>query len=100
MAFLSENPLLAETCARRGIRFIGPSAEVIRRMGDKVEARKAMIAAGLPVIPGSEGNLAECRAGANSRRADRLPGDAEGDQRWRWPRHSPVCRRCRTAAQL
>ncbi|HNH70594.1 MAG TPA: acetyl-CoA carboxylase biotin carboxylase subunit [Pseudomonadales bacterium] len=56
--FLSENPLLAETCQRRGIRFIGPSAEVIRRMGDKVEARKAMIAAGLPVTPGSEGNLA------------------------------------------
>jgi pyruvate carboxylase subunit A len=55
--FLSENPTLAEVCARRGIRFIGPSAAVIRRMGDKIEARKAMIAAGIPVIPGSERNL-------------------------------------------
>jgi pyruvate carboxylase subunit A len=55
--FLSENPTLAEICARRGIRFIGPSAAVIRRMGDKIEARKAMIAAGIPVIPGSEHNL-------------------------------------------
>ena len=55
--FLSENPLLAETCMRRGIRFIGPSAEVIHRMGDKVEARHTMIAAGIPVIPGSEGNV-------------------------------------------
>ncbi|OGT92415.1 MAG: pyruvate carboxylase subunit A, partial [Gammaproteobacteria bacterium RIFOXYA12_FULL_61_12] len=56
--FLSENPELAEACARRGITFIGPTPEVIRRMGDKTEARQAMIAAGLPVTPGSEGNLA------------------------------------------
>jgi pyruvate carboxylase subunit A len=55
--FLSENPLLAEICEARQVRFIGPSAEVIRRMGDKVAAREAMQAAGIPVIPGSEGNL-------------------------------------------
>lgn len=55
--FLSENPELAEICARRNIRFIGPDAEVIRKMGDKTEARKAMQAAGVPVTPGSEGNL-------------------------------------------
>jgi pyruvate carboxylase subunit A len=56
--FLSENPELAEACKRRGLIFIGPTAEVISRMGDKTEARKAMIGAGLPVTPGSEGNLA------------------------------------------
>ncbi len=55
--FLSENPDLAAACRRRGIKFIGPSAEVIHRMGDKTQARKAMIAAGIPVTPGSEGNL-------------------------------------------
>ncbi|HQU16308.1 MAG: pyruvate carboxylase subunit A [Chromatiales bacterium 21-64-14] len=55
--FLSENPLFAETCARRGICFVGPSAEVIRRMGDKTEARRTMRAAGIPVIPGSDDNL-------------------------------------------
>ncbi|MDH5648965.1 MAG: acetyl-CoA carboxylase biotin carboxylase subunit [Gammaproteobacteria bacterium] len=55
--FLSENPLLAEICARRGITFIGPSAEVIRKMGDKTAARQAMIAAKVPVIPGTENNL-------------------------------------------
>jgi pyruvate carboxylase subunit A len=55
--FLSENPQLAEICARRGIKFIGPSAQVIRQMGDKIAARKAMIKAGIPVVPGSEGNL-------------------------------------------
>lgn len=56
--FLSENPLLAETCARRGIKFIGPEASVINRMGNKIEARNAMKAAGVPVIPGSDGNVA------------------------------------------
>jgi pyruvate carboxylase subunit A len=56
--FLSENPLLAEACERRGIQFIGPNAAVIRRMGDKIEARRSMIDAGVPVVPGSEGNIA------------------------------------------
>lgn len=55
--FLSENPLLADICKRRNITFIGPSAEVIHRMGDKTEARKAMIAAGVPVVPGTENNI-------------------------------------------
>ncbi|GMR03960.1 MAG: acetyl-CoA carboxylase biotin carboxylase subunit [Gammaproteobacteria bacterium] len=55
--FLSENPLLAEICARRHITFIGASPAVIRRMGDKTAARQAMIEASVPVIPGSEGNL-------------------------------------------
>ncbi len=55
--FLSENPELAEICTRRGIRFIGPSADVIRRMGDKTAARQAMIEADVPVTPGSDGNL-------------------------------------------
>ena len=57
--FLSENPLLAEICARRGVTFIGPNAEVIKRMGDKTEARKAMIKAGVPVVPGTEDNIAD-----------------------------------------
>ena len=55
--FLSENPLLAEICALRNIRFIGPEAGVIRQMGDKVAARAAMQAAGIAVIPGSDANL-------------------------------------------
>jgi pyruvate carboxylase subunit A len=55
--FLSENPELAEICSRRGIKFIGPNAKVIRQMGDKIEARKAMTGAGIPCTPGSEGNL-------------------------------------------
>jgi pyruvate carboxylase subunit A len=57
--FLSENPELAEVCARRGIKFIGPKAKVIRQMGDKIQARNAMIAAGIPCVPGSDGNLVD-----------------------------------------
>ncbi len=56
--FLSENARFAEICQARGICFIGPGPEVIRRMGDKTQARAAMKQAGVPVVPGSEGNLA------------------------------------------
>jgi pyruvate carboxylase subunit A len=55
--FLSENPMLAEAAGRRGVAFIGPSPEVISRMGDKTEARFAMQKAGVPVTPGSNGNV-------------------------------------------
>lgn len=57
--FLSENPELARYCEQKGIRFVGPGAEVIHRMGDKTEARTAMKEAGVPVTPGSDGNLAD-----------------------------------------
>ncbi len=56
--FLSENAQFARACKERGIVFIGPDADVIHRMGDKTEARKAMTAAGIPVTPGTDGNLA------------------------------------------
>jgi pyruvate carboxylase subunit A len=59
--FLSENPQLAEICARRNIIFIGPSPQAIKSMGDKVEARTTMINAGLPVVPGSDGSLKDLK---------------------------------------
>ena len=52
--FLAENADFAEVCAACGITFIGPSPEVIRIMGDKDTARKAMKEAGLPVVPGTD----------------------------------------------
>jgi acetyl-CoA carboxylase, biotin carboxylase subunit len=52
--FLAESSYFAEICAACNIKFIGPQPEVIRLMGDKVEARRAMKAAGLPIVPGSE----------------------------------------------
>ncbi len=55
--FLAENARFAEICGEHGIKFIGPTPEMIRRMGDKMTAKETMIAAGVPVIPGSEGLL-------------------------------------------
>jgi acetyl-CoA carboxylase biotin carboxylase subunit len=55
--FLAENPEFAEICASCDLTFIGPSAEVIRKMGDKAVAKETMKAAGVPVIPGSKGVL-------------------------------------------
>ena len=52
--FLSENARFAELCSKCNITFIGPSAEIINRMGNKSEARKTMIEAGVPVVPGSK----------------------------------------------
>ncbi len=51
--FLSENSLFARKCKEAGVIFIGPSAESIESMGDKISARKRMIAAGVPVVPGT-----------------------------------------------
>ena len=63
---LSENARFAEMCAQCHIKFIGPSAEVIRRMGDKDEARRTMRAAGVPVVPGCDlvENVEQLRAEA------------------------------------
>jgi acetyl-CoA carboxylase biotin carboxylase subunit len=56
--FLSENARFAGILAEHGIKFIGPSAEHIRIMGDKIEAKRTAKALGIPVVPGSEGGVA------------------------------------------
>ena len=53
--FLAENAEFAEICTEYGIKFIGPSADQIRNMGDKITAKSTMKKAGVPVIPGSDG---------------------------------------------
>ncbi len=55
--FLAENAEFADICARYNIKFIGPTSEMMRLMGDKITAKDTMIKAGVPVIPGSEGLL-------------------------------------------
>ncbi|MBN2031757.1 MAG: acetyl-CoA carboxylase biotin carboxylase subunit [Deltaproteobacteria bacterium] len=52
--FLAENPKLAKACEQEGIKFIGPSSRVLELMGDKITARREMIKAGVPVVPGTE----------------------------------------------
>jgi len=53
--FLSERPAFAEACAAAGLTFVGPSAEAMRVMGDKAAAKRRMIAAGVPCVPGYQG---------------------------------------------
>ena len=57
--FLSENEKFAEICKQHGVKFIGPTPEHIRKMGDKITAKDTMKKAGVPVIPGSDGLLQE-----------------------------------------
>jgi acetyl-CoA carboxylase, biotin carboxylase subunit len=65
--FLAESPLLAALCRQHGVTFIGPPPDVMLLMGKKSPAKRAMAAAGLPLIPGSDGvlsGLADARAAA------------------------------------
>jgi len=55
--FLAENAKFSQICADHGIKFIGPTPEMINKMGDKITAKETMIAAGVPVVPGSGGLL-------------------------------------------
>lgn len=61
--FLAENADFAEVCIEYGVKFIGPSPEMMRKMGDKVTAKETMIAAGVPVVPGSEGLVKDVKEG-------------------------------------
>jgi acetyl-CoA carboxylase, biotin carboxylase subunit len=65
--FLAENPAFAAACADNELVFIGPSPDTLARMGDKSAAKQEMAAAGLPLVPGSEGpaSVAEARAAAD-----------------------------------
>jgi acetyl-CoA carboxylase, biotin carboxylase subunit len=63
---LSENPTFARRCEEEGIVFIGPKADVIVRMGSKIESRKTMIEAGVPVVPGISFPLADVEEAAKT----------------------------------
>ncbi|MGE0533193.1 MAG: acetyl-CoA carboxylase biotin carboxylase subunit [Hyphomonadaceae bacterium] len=67
--FLSENAKFAEIVTQHGMTFIGPTAEHIRLMGDKIAAKQAAIDTGMPVVPGSDGGIKdEADAKANGKR--------------------------------
>ena len=60
--FLAENAKFAQICADHGIKFIGPTPDMINKMGDKITAKETMIKAGVPVVPGGEGLLESVEA--------------------------------------
>jgi acetyl-CoA carboxylase, biotin carboxylase subunit len=66
--FLAENPAFVRGCEDNGLVFIGPSADVMERMGDKVHAKQELGDAGVPLVPGSDGvgSLEELRAAASA----------------------------------
>lgn len=57
--FLSESPAFAQKCQEAGITFVGPTVDNLNTFSDKTTARKAAIAAGVPVVPGSDGSMAD-----------------------------------------
>ena len=71
--FLAENADFAQICADCGLTFIGPSPEIIRRMGDKAVARQTMQEAGVPILPGSDGPVADPQAGLAAAREIGFP---------------------------
>ena len=71
--FLAENAKFSQICADHGIKFIGPTPDMINRMGDKITAKETMIKAGVPVIPGSEGLLGSLQEAKDVARAMGFP---------------------------
>ena len=86
--FLSESAYLAEVCEACHIRFIGPDPNVIRLMGDKARARRAMKKAGVPMLPGSDGPVESEEKAHQVRQGHRLSGHHQGRGRRRRPRHA------------
>ncbi len=71
--FLAENPKFAKLCERKGIKFIGPSSRMIEKLGDKVEAKNAMLKANIPVIEGVREDLRSKRHALKAARRIGLP---------------------------
>jgi hypothetical protein len=87
--FLSENADFAERVEKSGFQFIGPTPESIRIMGDKVSAKQAMIKAGVPCVPGSEGELPDDPAQIKRiAKTVGYPGHHQGSGRRRRTRHA------------
>ena len=81
--FLSENARFADILAEHGIAFIGPKAEHIRLMGDKIEAKRTATRLGIPCVPGSRRRGRRRGRGAEDRGRDRLSRAGESGRRRR-----------------
>ena len=81
--FLSENAGFARACAAAGVVFIGPNPDAIDAMGDKIESKNRAAEAGVSVVPGFKGEIADTAHAIADRRGDRLSRDDQGLRRRR-----------------
>ena len=87
--FVAEHAEFADLCDKLGVVFIGPSGDAMRRVGDKIGAKRLAEEAGVPVVPWSGGPVDRPRRSRRRRRPCRLPAVRQGDRGWRRPRHPP-----------
>ncbi len=98
--FLSENAEFSRICDEYQIKFIGPSPEMINKMGDKATAKATMQAAGVPTVPGSDGLVGTIDEGLGIAKKYRLSDYSEGHGGRRWQRHAHRARRVRVQKSL
>ncbi len=86
--FLAENAKFAQICNDHGIKFIGPTPDMINSMGDKITAKETMIKAGVPVVPGGEGLLESVDEAKGLGKEHGLSCYFKSNSRWRWKRNA------------
>jgi pyruvate carboxylase len=91
--FLSENPALARACEKAGITFVGPTPALLELLGDKTAARGLAIAAGVPVLPGTEKPVKSAEEAKKIAAEIGYPGDGESRNGRRWSRDARGARR-------
>ena len=95
--FVAERPEFAELCERLGVVFIGPPPAVMRRLGDKIEAKRLAERSDVPVAPWSGGPVDSVEEARRVGRRDRVPADDQGHGRRRRSRHPAGRRRRRVS---
>ena len=98
--FLSENAAFAEMVEAHNLVFIGPTAAHIRMMGDKITAKTTMMELGVPLVPGSPGELEIAGRSPRGCRKNQIPRADQSRRRRRWARHEGRPQRGRTRRRL
>ena len=111
--FVAEDPSFVDLCDKHGVTFIGPSADAMRRLGDKIGSKLIAEEVGVPVAPWSRGAVDTLEDALAAADGGRLPADAQGDapvavaaaSAWspppptsRTPSSAPATRRCAPSA--
>ena len=97
--FVAEHPAFADLVEELGLVFVGPSGDVMRALGDKIQSKLMAEKAGVPVAPWSNGPVETIEEAREHARAHRLPADDQGGRRRRRPRHPQGHRHGRARAR-